>query len=72
MLLEVGDKIRIKNEFTDFVVEIERVTKTKAVTKAYNAQGSKYEFDREYSDREYMTLKNKSNRFNTTDYFLIN
>jgi hypothetical protein len=46
--LEVGDKILIQNPFMKKVVVIERVTKTKAISKPYNETGAVYEFKRVY------------------------
>lgn len=44
--IEVGDKIKISNAFTTYIVEIERITPAKAVSKPYNDSGSRQEFKR--------------------------
>ncbi len=64
--LEVGDKILCENAFMKMEVEIDRVTKTSAISKPYNKQGALYRFDRTLPVRLKPTPK-----WNTTEYTLI-
>lgn len=68
--LKVGDKIRITNMFRNFVVEIERVTKTQAISKPYNDAGSRYRFHIGYTNKEYLRVIGMG-KWNTTNYKLI-
>ena len=76
-LLQVGDKIEIRNIFNLFIVEIDRVTKTTAITKPYNKQNSIYKFKRiYYSDNNKglykgVATKIPSDNFSTTEYRVI-
>ena len=67
--LEVGDKIEISTFMSSMIVEIERVTKTKAVSLPYNSSGAVYEFKRDCRGdiRPYTRV-----RFSQTNYKLIN
>jgi ribosomal protein L20A (L18A) len=67
--LEVGDIIEISNWASNYTVEIERVTKTKAVTKPYNDAGARHEFKREIDGGRVRPLK--SIKWSQTDYKLI-
>lgn len=69
-LLEVGDKIRIRNVFNDYIVKIERVTKTKAVSEPYNDGGARWEFKRAYYEGNGMR-KIPNERHSMTSYDLI-
>ena len=68
--LKVGDKIRIKNFMSDRVVEIARVTKTKAFSKPYNDGGAIYTFKLNYYDSRYITNLPKE-KFSMTSYSLV-
>ncbi len=49
--IEIGDKIKITNSFGgSFIVEIERVTPTKAISKPYNTANARMEFKRKCGD----------------------
>jgi hypothetical protein len=64
--LEVGDKIKRTNIFGIMVLEIERVTKTKAVTKSYNNGGAIMEFHRNFPIRR----KDNKEKYSMNDYEL--
>lgn len=51
-MLEVGDRIRVKTWFSNSIVTITRVTKTKAIADIKRKDGTKYTygFKRECSD----------------------
>ena len=68
--LEVGDKIKITNSFGGvYYVEIERVTKTKAISKPYNKAGARSEFKR---DCKYRISPKSPVKWDMTDYSLVN
>lgn len=67
--LEVGDRIKISTWMSSMTVEIDRVTKTKAVSKPYNDAGAVYEFKRgvnSFGPRPYTPR-----RWDTTIYELV-
>ncbi len=66
--LEIGDKIRYKNTFNNFIVTITRVTKTKAVGVWGENGEHKIEFKREYNSQP---RRFKPIRWDTTDLKLI-
>jgi hypothetical protein len=68
--LKVGDFVRITNHFVDYTVEIERVTKTQAISKPYNDSGARHKFKLEFFDPDYLTVLPRT-RFNITRYKLI-
>jgi hypothetical protein len=67
--LEIGDKIRVRNIFNNFVVEIERLTKTQAITKPYNSAGATYKFKLELVGGDPKPVG--MGKWNTTEYSLI-
>ena len=70
MELQVGDKIRRTNAFSNMVVEIERVTKTQAITKPYNNAGAVYKFRRKILGNTCAVLIG-ADKWDVTEYTLI-
>lgn len=72
MELQIGDKIKVDHPFNKQIVEIERVTKTQAITKPYNDAGARYTFDREtLTDNSVRKIKKDRSKWDTTEYTLI-
>ena len=69
-MLEVGDRIRIKNWAVDMTVEIGRVTKTKAISKPFNDAGATMQFKIGYDNPERIHHIPKE-RYSVTEYSLI-
>ena len=68
--LKPGDKIKITNYFGGVtIVEIERVTKLKAISQPYNDAGARYEFK---LSTQYGVKPYSPQRWSTTKYELIN
>lgn len=70
MKLEVGDRVKIANDYIAYECNIERVTDTKAVASLINGNGLRIELKREYENPDILHPFKKI-RYDRTRYKLI-
>ena len=70
--LRIGDKIKVDNPYiSSFIVEIERVTLTQAISKPINEQGVRYKFKLHVA-LDGSCIKLPRIKWTTTQYILLN